>query len=508
MVNASTNPAAAGSKGQRPCPAIRGFISPADCGEQRGSKLDCPAECPFFPFGSAGGDELWVKTDSAWTKKAIDYVIARVGRPVFERRLKEVTLPMGSRQRDLHGALYTAVQLFLFVDRDAAGRTLADRWEAEAWTGLNNDERVMLRCRRTAQLTVVEVQSAVPDLGLRCLDLLEAAAEPFLLLDRGAAQSVVRFTRILTWVVRLPHAARLAATALEVALAIWPAWRSEVERQFEEARQASPELMLKRFLAENPAGAARLIAELNARHRLDLLDAYDLNLCMAVYRLTGGSHAQVETVLRGLSDFTPHEVTVPPNEPEPVAAFTWAIPTGTTTAPSGSPPANNTLGLVRLYEDALVVDTTSRPKHALARQLVEKHFGALVAFLKETMVDRDQAVRAQQARESTLRQAEAAVYGGAGAGAASAAENAAARAERRRQIEAAHADRCRTFLDEPLPALDGLSPRVAAAKPELRPRLVELMKGYLQKVARQNLDEGMSLSLDPVLDELGLSELK
>jgi hypothetical protein len=508
MANASTNPAAAGGKGQRPCPATRGFISPADCGEQRGSKLDCPAECPFFPFGSAGGDELWVKTDSAWTKKAIDYVIARVGRPGFERRLKEVTLPMGSRQLDLHGALYTAVQLFLFVDRDAAGRTLADRWEGEAWTGLNNDERVMGRCRRAAQLTVVEVQSAVPALGLRCLDLLEPAAEPFLMLDRGAAQSVVRFTRILTWVVRLPHAVRLAPTALEVALAIWPAWRSEMERRFEEARPARPELTLKRFLAENPAGAARLIAELNARHRLDLLDAYDLNLCMAVYRLTGGSHAQVETVLRGISDFTPREVTVPPNEPEPVAAFTWALPAEATAAPRGGPPPNATLGLVRLFEDALVVDTTSRPKHVLARQLVEKHFGTLVAFLKESMVDRDQAVRAQQARENTLRQAEAAVYGGARPGAASADEVAAAQAARRQQIEAAHQDRSRTFLDEPLPALEGLSPRVAATKPELRPRLVELMKGYLQRVARQNHDEGMSLNLDPALDELGLSELK
>jgi hypothetical protein len=34
------------------------------------------------------------------------------------------------------------------------------------------------------------------------------------------------------------------------------------------------------------------------------------------------------------------------------------------------------------------------------------------------------------------------------------------------------------------------------------------MKGYLQRVARQNHDEGMSLNLDPALDELGLSELK
>ena len=107
-----------------------------------------------------------------------------------------------------------------------------------------------------------------------------------------------------------------------------------------------------------------------------------------------------------------------------------------------------------------------------------------------------------------MKQAETAVYGGATPGPASAAEIEAVQAERRRQIEAAHADRCRAFLDEPSPALDGLSPRVAATKPDVRPRLVELMKGYIQRVARQNREEGLSLSLEPALDELALSELK
>ncbi len=509
MADTNTTPAAVGGKSQRPCPATHGFISPADCGARRGSQLDCPADCAFFPFGIAGGDELWVKTDSAWMKKAVDYIVARVTRPVFEKRLKALTLPMGSRELDLHCALYHAIQLFLFIDRDAAGRTLADRWEAEAWTGLNNDERVMLRYRRAALPTVVEVQETVPGVGLRSLDLLEPAAEPFVLLDRGASQSVVRFTRILTWLVRLPHAARLAPTAIEVQPTIWSAWRAEVQRQFEEAVKTRPELTLKRFLAEDPVSAARLVGRLNSLHRLEMLDAYDLNQCMAVYRLNGASYQQVETVLRGISDFTPQDVKVPPNEPEPVAAFTWHQPAeAAVPAATGAPPANNTLGLVRLFEDALVVDTTSRRKHALARQLVEKHFNALVAFERESMADLDQVMRARRAREQTLSQAEAVVYGRPTTVPAPTGDVASAQAERRRQIEAAHADRYRAFLDEAQPALDGVSPRAAAARPELRPKLVELMKSHLQRLARQNRDEGLALSLDPVLDELALAELK
>ena len=54
----------------RHCPALKGAISPADCGAKRGSELDCPDDCLSFPFARAGFD-LWLKVDNAWAAKEI-----------------------------------------------------------------------------------------------------------------------------------------------------------------------------------------------------------------------------------------------------------------------------------------------------------------------------------------------------------------------------------------------------------------------------------------------------
>jgi hypothetical protein len=64
-----------------------------------------------------------------------------------------------------------------------------------------------------------------------------------------------------------------------------------------------------------------------------------------------------------------------------------------------------------------------------------------------------------------------------------------------------------TFADEPIPALDGKTPRAAASDPALRPRLVALMKTHIRDTDRRRRDEGLDLDLNPLLTELGLHEL-
>ncbi|MBA3651276.1 MAG: hypothetical protein H0W66_07315, partial [Chthoniobacterales bacterium] len=41
------------SKQKRWCPAIAQQISSAECGQNRTSRYDCPAECPFNPWSPA-----------------------------------------------------------------------------------------------------------------------------------------------------------------------------------------------------------------------------------------------------------------------------------------------------------------------------------------------------------------------------------------------------------------------------------------------------------------------
>ena len=69
-------------------------------------------------------------------------------------------------------------------------------------------------------------------------------------------------------------------------------------------------------------------------------------------------------------------------------------------------------------------------------------------------------------------------------------------------------DRYRKFVDEPVPMLGNVTPREASLRPELRPRLMELMKIHIHGIEETNHKEGTQISLDSLLDELGVSELR
>jgi len=54
----------------------------------------------------------------------------------------------------------------------------------------------------------------------------------------------------------------------------------------------------------------------------------------------------------------------------------------------------------------------------------------------------------------------------------------------------------------------GMTPKQAAADPEMRPMLIELMKDHLNELEKMRKDRDITISIDWVLDELGLEELK
>jgi hypothetical protein len=65
----------------------------------------------------------------------------------------------------------------------------------------------------------------------------------------------------------------------------------------------------------------------------------------------------------------------------------------------------------------------------------------------------------------------------------------------------------REFLENPLPALDGRTPRAAARDVALRPKLVRLMKQWVRKQDEDNLRTGRNEDINWMLRELGLTEI-
>ncbi len=506
-----------GKYNTRHCPALDGVITPADCGAKRGSKLDCPDDCPFFPFARAGLD-LWVKVDNAWTAKALRYVERHMKLARFQEVVQRQRISMRSEQLELECAVQNALYTVLFIQRDAAGMTLAQKWESENWAGLNNDEQVMMRCRLRGRPTVIEAQRIVDDRVVECLDVLDPAAGPFRVLDRGLAARMVRFSRILTWLIPYPHFSRVSASAIEVPYPLWPEWRASVEQRHQTARETRPDLTLKDFLAEAIVETTMLVGELNDAHRARMLASLDFEHCLTLFRYTC-PRADLERVFDAKPDFERTDQDDRSPADRALAAYNWVArgesaalvqrprseSAAGTDSPAESVPA---FGTVRLFEELVAFDTFSKRKQAFLRQMIERDFGSLLAFEQETVKSLATIMAERARRERTLASAEHMAFGDAAQVAPAAADPAPQDPEAAKKARAEqHLREYREFLDQGIPALDGLTPRAASTDPEKRPLLIELMKQHLINLEQQNRDQGLNLTLDWALEELGLREL-
>jgi hypothetical protein len=74
-------------------------------------------------------------------------------------------------------------------------------------------------------------------------------------------------------------------------------------------------------------------------------------------------------------------------------------------------------------------------------------------------------------------------------------------------VEAVRQRTFEKFPDEPVPMLDGRTPREAAQDPGLRKQLLALMKIHVRGVDEENLRKGAASDINPLLRELGLHEI-
>lgn len=529
LATMSTMPSTGSGKNSRSCLALSTFISPADCGAQRGSKLVCPPACPFYPFGVEAYDQ-WLKVDGNWMGKAVKFLVDRLGRVEVQQRVRRFTVPMRSPQVEVETALSNVLNFSLFVERQTDGRTLAEVWSAtSAARDLNNDERVMLLHRQTTRPAVVEVQEVLDGKSLRCVDLLAPEHGEFVLFDRGAAAQLVRYSRMLTWVTHYPHFSRTNVFAMDLPHTVYGAWLGEIRQRAAGIAASRPGYSIKDYLAEHLTEGVKLVQALADQYRRNLFAGLDIRHCVASYLVKGGV-AAIEAVLSGKPDFVAESA---PNDSQfatPKAFFRW-MQLGESAEfekilmAKGGPRVDasvgdvGTLANVRLYPERLLVETFSQSKHEFARQKTAQYLDGLVTFETESIVDLAQMMEERRTRDRAVSEIESAVYGLGEAPPESYDDSDAADIEgdapsavpeevRRCEIEEAHRRHYEKFMDEPVPALDGKSPRAAAVDPAMRPQLVELMKGHLHGLERRCREDRLQLDINWVLDALDLGCLK
>jgi hypothetical protein len=144
------------------------------------------------------------------------------------------------------------------------GRTAADAWEAEGWTGLDNDERIMMRYRRHTLPTIVEIERVLDDHALRCRDVLESERGAFVVFDRRLAPHALPYGRMLVALVHYPHFGRFNGVGIEIDMEIMDEFLRALHKRADSKGDSS---VLKRWLAEHFRDGHEILRAVAMDHR-------------------------------------------------------------------------------------------------------------------------------------------------------------------------------------------------------------------------------------------------
>ena len=497
-------------KARGTCPALEKIICSACCGSERGSKIRCAPSCAYFPFNVAGYD-LWLEVDTKLVRKMLACLKSGYSHHEFEEMVEHMRFASGISEGDAGTAEGAAVYYLFFVKRDADGRTLARKWQAQGWPGLNNDERIMMECRFNCRATVIEIQKVLDHQRMECIDLLEPEKGSFILIDRATAARSVRFTRMLTWLAHYPNFSRIANNGVELSDLVFAEFMDSLRDAFRKENRKHKELTIKDYLSENFGVFGSLIYDLSREKSIAALERMDLHQCKALYKITG-NYADIKAVLDKYPEFEPRERHPDEQNTPGVHYYSW-LRRGQSKALEKNMPAHfrhgqekdegvGTIGNIRLFPDKVIVETFTKQKHSFAKRMVKKFFAENLLLQNEAVVDlaKQQAGKMEDdyesyAQEITLNKERSGLKD----------IPPEVEGELMQKFYKRH---YAIFLDDKIPALDNMTPRAAAADPQMRPKLIELMKQHLKGIEQQNKDRGLDLNINWVLDELALPELK
>lgn len=482
------------------CPAVGREITSAECGEHRGSQYACPAECSFSPLAPANYSQL-LELESLVDKKTADWLFTTAP----DRAALDAGVREASKNKSGH-ALHAFFAHRIFFCAETSGRTCAQRWEEASFPGLKNDERVLFRAKMGMRVAVMEVRCILDHEQIEVVDLLEAEPRPFMVMDRSLASKAVRFATFLCWMYPLPHFSRMHGTAIVIPdLLVFDASDIVVEivRHLGGPTDAPG---MRRWLAANFVRFEESLAAVGLARRRLMFAGLDAKFGKAVYELKqpfgecrAALDAQTSVDEDPLSDTERNEGFA--------EARAWFLePEASPVAlPEGCRPL---LGRVLLGQSHWRLEAMGETKLAKLRTAFEAVMGAHTRFTGErldnlgaAMAEKEPAPDPALVPPRLLQEPQRIVMSSSRI---EAPVRPASRAEMEAEILAAQD---RAWLDQPVEALDGLSPRAAASRPALRPKLIRLMKSRVRGCDERNLQTGSAHDVNWMLRELGLDEI-
>jgi len=482
---------------ERFCPAEQRRISPAECGEFRGSRYACPAGCLYSPLASANYEMLLA------LEEGLDQAcMARVRNEAEKQPQLWRELDKALAAPSAH-ALHAFFERHLFFRRDAGGLTSMEHWEREGFPGLKNDQRVLLRAKMRTRVALLEIHRIIDRERVEAVDLLEAEAKPVTLLDRSLAAAASRFSTILAWTYALPHYGRLSGTVI-----VFPETDPlepqevlhEIARHLGGPEGEGP---LRLWLAENFVRVDEALAATTRMRHLQMLAGLDAQFGKAVYELRAG-FAACRACLDEVEELE-YEALGPAERDEGFAeARVWFATKDPIQAAGGRP----ALGRVLLGQSHCRLEAIGAERLACLRRQFEAKLGERVRFTGEVRNDLAAKLAGRQPAPDMalippklLEHPRKIILG-------SSRIEAPPPGTPPEEVEAGQiAGHYKAFLEDHIPALDNHTPRQAACDPALRPRLIGLLKTWVRMHDERNLRTGRQDDINWLLRELGADEI-
>ena len=482
----------------RLCPALGRDITSADCGEGRHSRHPCPADCPHNPFAPERYDQLLAQEDrlDALTIRRLAQVNPADGR----------TIEAASRDKNGHALHATAVGVFFFR-KDSVGETFAAHWAKAGFLELKNDERIIFRGKMQMRVALLEIQCVRDGQTVDARDLLDPAGSVLRLVDRSVAARAVRFSRVLTWIYPLPHFWRLSGTGVVLSdfSGLTP---EEIVGEIvghlggpRETGAAQADWLAENFVRFDTALTATAL-----ERRRRMVAGLDVQFGSATYDLRAPL-PECQKALRAAPEVGPDELSPAERAEGFSGALVWedTTPAGRSTRFSGG---LSVLGRVLWGPKSLRLEAMGAGRLARLRSAAEGILGRRISFVSERRDDlaarlagQDPAVDLSLVPPRLLEETTRADFG------SSRLPPPPKGVSMKEYMARLRLEQFREWIDEPVPALDGHTPRRAATDGQLRPRLVQLVKERVRQHDEENLESGRADDINPYLRELGLVEL-
>lgn len=481
---------------QMDCPAVGRRIKPQECGENRISSYDCPADCPNNPWSPNNYDRA-IEIQDRCTEK----LIARL-RAEQVRTLGYTRFPKFEKENWAISSLQWFSDKF-YRETDASGKTFWQRWKDDRCAELNNDQRIHIAAESAMRVAVLEIHQICDDTTVRAVDLLDPDRAPFPVLDRSLCKTACRFSTLFCVIFDLPHYCRIHSVGYPLPNVPGLTAR-DVFMEIATHLGAPPSLQERsNWLLRNLCRMGDSFKAVSSARHEAMLNGIEMAYTRTVYDIKCPLD-KFHQILEKAKDIDEGDLSDEDRDTGFVQA--WDALGGESQHIKGE----SLLGRILLHKEAyLQIEASSSERSNQLKQRIKELFGKDIRFSSERTDDLaaqhrkkrkynyDPALVPERLMQN-ITQVETVVSR------IKLEPEVSSRTQLDEQIEQ---EFMKTFLDKSIPLLDGLTPRQAAKDPALRPRLVEIIKSRVRDQDESNLRNGRNTDINWMLEELGLDEI-